>query len=212
MNVTGAYGRGDMTALLSKAGKDLTVSMLLDALQQTKDFELSMSRKFATPVRFLWRVGSSERSDILVLFASQFHEILQATSTTPTRPLQSISSAFDPHMGVYVDAQDKYVGSRLLSYGDLRHTFRSIADMLAAHRASRSRVSLDTAQSTTASEDGDAPTASVLPSSTELFYFYGQTLEGCAKLSTGKPLFDLCEVFRKWLRVYAGASSAKDVW
>lgn len=39
-----------MTALLSKAGKDLTVAMLLDALQQTKDFENSMARKFAVPV------------------------------------------------------------------------------------------------------------------------------------------------------------------
>lgn len=39
-----------MAALLSKAGKDLTVAMLLDALQQTKDFENSMARKFAVPV------------------------------------------------------------------------------------------------------------------------------------------------------------------
>ena len=39
-----------MAALLSKAGKELTVSMLLDALQQTKDFENSMAKKFAVPV------------------------------------------------------------------------------------------------------------------------------------------------------------------
>jgi len=39
-----------MTALLSKAGKDLTVGVLLDGLQQTKDFELSIARKFSTPV------------------------------------------------------------------------------------------------------------------------------------------------------------------
>ena len=30
------------------------------------------------------------------------------------------------------------------------------------------------------------------------------TLEGCATLSTGRPLFDLLGVFKKWLRVYAG--------
>ena len=56
------------------------------------------------------------------------------------------------------------------------------------------------------STSGDAePTAIVvLPSSTELFYVYGQTFDGCATLSTGKPLFDLLEVFKKWLRVYAG--------
>jgi hypothetical protein len=39
-----------MAALLSKAGKDLTVAVLLDALQQTKDFELSMSKKFGASV------------------------------------------------------------------------------------------------------------------------------------------------------------------
>ena len=42
--------RGDMATLLSKAGKDLTVTVLLDALQQTKDFELSMAKKFGASV------------------------------------------------------------------------------------------------------------------------------------------------------------------
>ncbi|KAA1472828.1 hypothetical protein DENSPDRAFT_865843 [Dentipellis sp. KUC8613] len=156
--------RGDMTALLSRSGKDLTVTVLLDCLQQTKDFELSMAKKFGTSLQ----------------------EILQATSPTPSRPTQSISSSFDPHMGVYVEAQDK-----------------TIADMLAPHRGAKPRASLDTAHSRTVSEDNDAPPPTVLPSSTELFYFYGQTLDGCSMLSTGKPLFDLLEVFKKWLRVYA---------
>lgn len=39
-----------MAALLSKAAKDLIVTVLLDALQQTKDFELSMVKKFGAPV------------------------------------------------------------------------------------------------------------------------------------------------------------------
>ena len=45
-----ANKRGDMATLLSKAGKDLTVTVLLDALQQTKDFELSMAKKFGASV------------------------------------------------------------------------------------------------------------------------------------------------------------------
>lgn len=55
-----------------------------------------------------------------------------------------------------------------------------------------------------ASEDGE-PHTLVLPSSTELFYFYAQNLEQCAKLFTGQPLFDLCQLHKKWLRIYAGA-------
>lgn len=45
--------------------------------------------------------------------------------------------------------------------------------------------------------------SSVLPSSTELFYFYREALERVAGLSAGKPLLDLSGVYRKWLRVYA---------
>lgn len=48
----------------------------------------------------------------------------------------------------------------------------------------------------------DNPSA-VLPSSTELFYFYRETLEKCAKLSNKQPLLDLCNVFKRWLKVYA---------
>lgn len=48
----------------------------------------------------------------------------------------------------------------------------------------------------------DNPSA-VLPSSSELFYFYREALERCAKLSIRQPLLDLCRVYRKWLKVYA---------
>ncbi|KAI9456566.1 Vps53-like protein [Lactarius psammicola] len=160
--------RGDMAALLSKAAKDLTVTVLLDALQQTKDFELSMVKKFGASLQ----------------------DILQATSPTPTRPSQPISSSFEPHMGVYVQHQDK-----------------AIADLLSPHRGSRTRASLDTIQSHSTVDSAEQTANVVLPSSTELFYVYGQTLEGCATLSTGKPLFDLLEIFKKWLRVYAGKHS-----
>jgi vacuolar protein sorting-associated protein 53 len=78
--------------------------------------------------------------------------------------------------------------------------------MIASHRGATSRTSLDTASH--ASEHDDATPVTVLPSSTELFYFYGQTLEACATLSTRAPLFDLLEVFKKWLRVYAGMRTA----
>ena len=40
-----------MTALLSKAGSKLTVKQLLDTLQETMEFEASITRKFGTSVR-----------------------------------------------------------------------------------------------------------------------------------------------------------------
>lgn len=48
-------------------------------------------------------------------------------------------------------------------------------------------------------------THTVLSSSGDLFYFYAQTLEQCAKFTTGQPLYDLFVVFKKWLRIYAGS-------
>jgi hypothetical protein len=90
--------------------------------------------------------------------------------------------------------------------------FRALSDMLAPHRSAkttlskaRPRPSLDATPRTSedTDESADVPVP-VLPSSTELFYFYGQNLDQCAKLSTGKPLFDLCKVHKKWLRIYAG--------
>jgi hypothetical protein len=42
--------RDDLSTLLSKAGQSLTVKLLLETLQQTTEFELSMAKKWATPV------------------------------------------------------------------------------------------------------------------------------------------------------------------
>lgn len=159
--------REDFSALLSKAGKSLNVKTLLDNLQLTADFEASMCKKWATPFTDLLAVGD-----------------------LPTGSIKPITAAFEPHMGVFVDAQDK-----------------ALADMLAPHRKSRiassqPRSSLETTSTPTDADDGSSPLA-VLPSSTELFYFYGQSLEQCAKLSAGQPLFDLCSLHKKWLKIYA---------
>ncbi|KIJ18544.1 hypothetical protein PAXINDRAFT_71265 [Paxillus involutus ATCC 200175] len=168
-----AITRDDLSTLLSKAGPSLTVKVLLETLQQTTDFELSTAKKWATPL----------------------DEILR-TAAPPAVHVQSMSSAFEPHLGIFVEAQDK-----------------ALADMLAPHRNPKVRSSLDTApkpptanstpRASLSTNDEPEPAPIVLPSSTELFYFYAQSLEQCAKLSTGQALFDLCGVQKKWLKIYA---------
>jgi hypothetical protein len=59
-------------------------------------------------------------------------------------------------------------------------------------------------------ESEDAPVPTVLPSSTELFYFYGQTLEQCGKYTTGEPMRRLAKVFAKWLKIYSGVSAESE--
>ncbi|KAI9478178.1 MAG: hypothetical protein EXX96DRAFT_482902 [Benjaminiella poitrasii] len=87
---------------------------------------------------------------------------------------KSISSAFQPYLYIYVDAEDATVASMIDSY----------------------------AQSDTQANVEEDDTIAVLPSSTDLFYFYRETLAQCSKFSTGKALFDLCHVFAKHLNAY----------
>jgi hypothetical protein len=91
--------------LLLKAKPTLTVKLLLDNLQITTEFESGMARKWATPVRLRFR----DNTVILTTMhrALQFQEILNAAAGTQAQPRSPISSAFEPHMNVFVDAQDK---------------------------------------------------------------------------------------------------------
>ncbi|KAG8906708.1 Vacuolar protein sorting-associated protein 53 [Tulasnella sp. 403] len=150
--------RDDLTVALSKAASTLTVAVLLESLQMTLDFESAMSSKYGVP----------------------FTEIAKLSSSMSRGT--KISAVFEPHMGIFVDAQDK-----------------ALADMLAPSRGAKSRSSLEGAIAGSSEENP----AAVLPSSTELFYFYGQNLEQCAKLSNEKPLLDLSNLHKKWLKLYA---------
>ncbi|GJE92731.1 vacuolar protein sorting-associated protein 53 -like protein [Phanerochaete sordida] len=154
--------RDDMTTLLSKAGSGLSVKLLLDTLQEVLDFEASIVKKFATPLV----------------------DILKVTQPiTGSRPNKPISAAFEPHMSVFISAQDK-----------------ALSDMLSKYRGPKSRTSLE---ASAPEGDDSEPRASVFPSSTELFYFYAQILEQCANLFTGQPLYDLAQLQKKWLKIYA---------
>lgn len=73
--------------------------------------------------------------------------------------------------------------------------------MLATYR--RTGASRAGAEEDAAAAGGANAHTTVLPSSTELFYFYRQTLEQCARLSNRGPFKDLCAVFAKYLRAYA---------
>lgn len=77
--------------------------------------------------------------------------------------------------------------------------------MLAPHRKSKGRGPLPRPSLDVPNGVEEETESLVLSSSTDLFYFYAQSLEQCAKLSTGQALFDLCTLHKKWLRIYAGA-------
>ncbi|GAA5975069.1 hypothetical protein JCM5350_004573 [Sporobolomyces pararoseus] len=146
--------KNDLKSVLSKASSTLDVNLLLESIAQTTEFERDMARKFSM---------SSE--SILDLSAIKYGG---KDANSP------ITSIFEPHLGIFVDAQDKILSEMVQGF-------------------TSSRIS---------SSPSDNPSA-VLPSSTELFYFYREALDRCARLSVRQPLLDLCKVYRKWLKTYA---------
>lgn len=175
--------REDVKSVLVRERAKLQVGTLLEALQATMEFELQSSKRFAAPFEEIMSsnpkpptAGSTGPSGISVVTSSQ---------TTA----KNIASVFEQYLGLYVEAQDK-----------------ALADLLANFRREGASIP-DTAQQQTAGADAQ-PTQSqqhhtVLPSSTELFYFYRQRLEQCLRFSNREPFRDLCNVFARYLRAYA---------
>lgn len=148
----------DYKAILSRStrgGQTLDVRLLLSCLQQTLDFEHGLEKKFG---------GSSRTSIDTATSSSEQHA-----------QLVSISEAFEPYLGLWVDQQDKELSRLILEY--------------------RSRP--------TRQPDEDFNAEHVIPSSTELIKFYQLSLNQCARLSTAQPLLELSRVFGRYLEQYS---------
>ncbi|KAG5302880.1 vacuolar sorting-associated protein [Histoplasma capsulatum G186AR] len=88
---------------------------------------------------------------------------------------QSISKAFEPYLSVWIEAQDKQLSALIPKYR----------------------------QQPIKPPDEEFTSRLVIPSSTDLFTFYRQSLAQCAKLSTGSSLSELSKLFAKYLDQYA---------
>lgn len=110
-------GRDDLVGVLQKAAPTLTVTLLLESLQHVLDFEAFVSKKYKVPVM-----------DVLKVI------------TYPVHAPKTLSSAFEPHMGVFVDAQDKcaprgFLAHRLTRAGRSRTCSRRTAGLRRARRS-----------------------------------------------------------------------------
>lgn len=149
--------REDFKGILSRSvrsGQAIDVNLLLSCLQETLDFEHALDRRFA----------NSSRASMDTI-----------TSTEAPAFIQSISEAFEPYLGVWVEAQDKQLAT-------LIHKYR---------------------QQPPKPPDEEFNPQLVISSSTELFTFYRLSLAQCAKLSTNSSLAELAKVFAKYLDQYA---------
>jgi len=152
--------REDFKGILSKTRKTeiqtLDANLLLSCLQETLEFEQSLEKKFS---------GSSRVS-------------MDTMSSVDDRPItfsHAISEAFEPYLGIWVEAQDKILLNLLPKY--------------------RSQPPI--------SADEIFNPQMVIHTSTELFNFYRNTLAQCLKISNGSQLVELSMVFGKYLDQYA---------
>jgi vacuolar protein sorting-associated protein 53 len=155
--------RDDFKEVLSKSvrrsnGQSLDVNLLLSSLQETLEFEHGLERKFTSSTR------------------ASLDTVTSVDEKTPPFA-HAISEAFEPYLGIWVEAQDK-----------------ELERMIASYRSQPPRP-----------PDEEFSSQTVMPSSTELFHFYRQSLAQCAKLAGGSQprLVELAKTFSKHLEQYA---------
>jgi len=156
------YTKGSIKQVLLDSGKDTNVDLMLSSLQQTLDFEKFLNNKF--------KYKDPEES-----LSSSAEFPLEENSIT-AKFTQSISSAFEPFLGIWVDHQNTFLNNKFLEF--------------------LSAPKLPT-------KEQEEHQANVIPSSADLFRAYRHLLTQCSSLSTGAPLRDLSNLFSKWSMEYS---------
>lgn len=153
------YTRQQLAKIMQNRNMEINVQLLLFAINKTTAFENLLAQ------RFFGRTLPPDRQQL----ANPFQGI--------------ISQAFEPHLNIYVEAQDKNLGKLLEQF---------IEELQKQQNQRRD-----------ADSSGAATTADVFTSSGKLFTQYKNCLVQCVQLSTRQPLVLLCNTFQKYLREYA---------
>lgn len=172
-NVFAEGTREDYKSILGRStrvGQTLDVKLLLSCLQQTLDFEASLERRF--------QISSGSRASIDTTTSERDGVASSAFASGGSQP---ISSAFTPHLSLWVDLQD-----------------RDLAGLIPQYRLRPTRP-----PPASPDEHEEFNPQTVISSASELFNFYRLSLAQCSKLSTGEPLLQLARVFAKYLDMYA---------
>ena len=150
----------DLSTVMSNRKHEINVRLLLFAVGKTTAFEGLLGQKY-TGLTLLQSDANSEQHDI-------------------SKPFQGlISRCFEPHLAIYVEAQDRNLSQLIDQFVD------------------------DISQKSQNQKNIEMSTAEVFSSSGILFTQYKNCLVQCVQLSTGQPLVQLTNVFQKNLKEYA---------
>ena len=171
----------------------MDTKLLLHAIQKTVAFESLLSRRWETSFTKHDYKLNPRFSGVTLATSSQYEVAnnpfgdngdedqgvnlnnYQSINLTPFKGV--ISQCFEPHLHIYIEAQD-----------------RNLADMVERFASESAAGGVGT----TKGPEGSP----VLPSCGDLFVFYRKCLVQCSELSTGQPMLSLSSLFRKYLSEY----------
>lgn len=154
----------DLAKVMSIRSYEINVRNLLFAVSKSHAFETLLAQKF---------VG-------LTICPEDMPRKFESSSTSIRNPfLGFISHCFEPHLPIYVDAQDKNLSQLIDQFVE------------------------DGSKKDSTGTCKEQQSAEVLPSAGILFNQYKNCLVQCVQLSTGQPLNLLSSVFQRNLRDYA---------
>ncbi|KAN0064499.1 Vacuolar protein sorting-associated protein 53 [Thecaphora frezii] len=204
--------REDLQSVLIREQARLNCPTLLEALNATLEFEVAMGRTFGLPFDEVVAAPTTAAAPGQPGPSAAAAALPTSVAATARAKGQSLSSVFDPHLIIFVEAQDRALAEMFQNY---RRQGASLASDNGAGVDGRSGAEgpgggggfgangLYGSSGSGAESGAAAGSGAVLPSSTEMFFFYRQTLEQCARLSNREAFKELSNVYRKWLRIYA---------
>lgn len=185
--------RAQLMEILDGARDKPEVATLLQALQRTLEFEDDLAERFGAAKE---RAGDGDASDLSSSLQEQpgaassqepngtdgqvAREALAAAAASRFSFKGTISSAFEPYLTVYVEAEEA--------------TLMGTLDKLVA-------------EETWEAEEGGQ--THILASSTQMFLHIRRSFNRCSQLTKNQTLFNLYKVFQKVLRSYVAKLSAR---
>lgn len=129
----------------------------------------------------------------------EFEQYLNRRLKTKSAFTGAISHGFQQHLGLWIQHQDKILFNKFQQYR-AEDVFSGQGDTATPDLSETPPG--QASGSSTAVRPAASSSSQVMPSSADLFLCYRQTLTQTARLSTGKPLVDLANLFAKWLDTY----------
>lgn len=170
------YTRDNLTSIMQRRRTEIDVKLLLFAISKTQQFELLLAKRF-TGDTFNQQSPTGKTSVIPVSDGTTDKN--SATGEIIQSPfIDLIGTCFKPFLDIYTDSVDR-------NLSEIMERF--------VQENANSKVTFDPI----------AHNSTVFPSCADLFVFYKKCLVQCTQLSTEKPMYQLSQIFKKYLREYA---------